>query len=206
MSSLTGKVALVTGAGKGVGHAAALALGQAGARVVIVDVNPDTAQRTADAITQAGGTALVQVADVANKMAVQTMLYTVLDHWERLDVVVNAAHVAPGSAALKMDEWEWNRTLDVNLKGAFLVAQTAARVMKETSGGLILNILRPTGTSPHAAVRAAREGLLGLTAALDEEWASFGVHVETVEGGAEEVVRRCEAGTSGISHANLEAV
>ena len=215
MSSLRGKVALVTGAGKGVGRAAALALGQAGARVVVVDVNPDAAQHTADAITQAGGTALVQVADVANKMAVQTMLYTVLDQWERIDVVVNAAHVAPGSAALKMDEWEWNRTLDVNLKGAFLVAQTAARAMralsdperplsdsrrakgegKKASGGLILNILRPAEASAHAGVRAAREGLLGLTATLQAEWAGFGVRVEVVEAGeraAEEIVRRCE--------------
>ena len=216
MSSLRGKVALVTGAGKGVGRAAALALGQAGARVVVVDVNPDAAQHTADAITQAGGTALVQVADVANKMAVQTMLYTVLDQWERIDVVVNAAHVAPGSAALKMDEWEWNRTLDVNLKGAFLVAQTAARAMRALStsaalsvnsaegkgmgGGLILNILRPAEASAHAGVRAAREGLLGLTATLQAEWAGFGVRVEVVEAGeraAEEIVRRCEARNSG---------
>lgn len=179
--SLNHKIALVTGAAKGVGKEIALALGRAGARVVVVDVNPDGAQATVDAITQAGGTALVQIADVANKMGVQTMLYAVLDAWERIDIVVNAAYVAPHNTALKMDEWEWNRTLDVNLKGAFLVSQTAARAMKETGGGLIVNILRPAGETPHAGVRAARAGLAGLTEACAAEWSGFSVRVEAVE-------------------------
>jgi NAD(P)-dependent dehydrogenase (short-subunit alcohol dehydrogenase family) len=199
MPSLTNQVALVTGAARGTGRAIALALGQAAARVVVVDVNPDGAQQTADAITQAGGAATAQIVDVSNKMAVQTMLYAVIEQWGRIDIVVNAAHVAPGNAALKMDEWEWNRTLDVNLKGAFLISQTAARAMralseaegKETSGGLIINVLRPAGATPHAGVRAARAGLAGLTVALDAEWSGFGVRVATVEGGAEAVVRRC---------------
>ncbi len=156
----------------------ALALGQAGARVAVVDVNPDSAQRTADSIVEAGGVAVAHTADVSNKLAVQTMLYTVLEQWERIDLLVNAAHVAPGSPALKLDEWEWNRVLDVNLKGAFLAAQTAARAMKETGGGLILNVVRPAEASPHAAVRAAAEGQLGLTAALAAEWGAFGVQVE----------------------------
>ena len=196
MPLLYDKVALVTGAGRGTGQAIALALGRAGARIVVVDVNPDSAQRAADAITQSGGLASVQVADVANKMGVQTMLYAVIEQWGRIDILVNAAQVTPSRAALEMDEWEWNRALDVNLKGAFLVAQTVARAMKETGGGLILNILRPAGATPHAAVRAAHEGLLGLTAALAAEWSGFGVRVELVaaeepDRTADEVVERC---------------
>ena len=181
MPDLRDRIALVTRAGRGTGQAIALALGRLNACVVVVDVNPDSAQSTADAIMQAGGTAAVHIADVANKMAVQTMLYIVLDQRERIDIVVNAAHVAPRNIALKMDEWEWNRTLDVNLKGAFLVSQTAARAMKETGGGLILNVLRPAADSPHAGVRAAREGLVGLTAACAAEWSGFGVRVKIVE-------------------------
>jgi len=197
MSTLKNKTAVVTGAGRGVGQAIALALGRAGARVVVVDVNPDAAQRTAAAITAAGGLAAVQTADVSNKMAVQTMLYAVLEQWERIDILVNAAHVTPGSSALKLDEWEWNRVVDVNLKGVFLVSQTAARAMKESGGGIIFNVLRPMETSPHAAVLAAREGLVGLTAALAVEWAEFGVRVELVaamepDETAEEVVRQCD--------------
>jgi len=181
MSYLISEIALVTGAGRGIGQASALALGQAGARVAVVDVNPDSAQRTANSIVGAGGVAVAHTADVSNKLAVQTLLYAVLEQWERIDLLVNAAHVMPDSSALKLDEWEWNRVLDVNLKGPFLVSQTAARAMKETGGGLILNVLRPIEASPHAAVRAAREGLLGLTAALAAEWGAFGVRVEAAE-------------------------
>ncbi len=176
-----GPAALVTGAGRGRGQAIALALGAAGARVAAIDVNPDSAQRTAQAILQAGGQARAAVADVSNKMAVQTMLYDLLEDWERLDLLVNAAHVTPQSSALKLDEWEWNRTLDVNLKGAFLVSQTVARAMQATGGGLILNLLRPAETSAHAGVQAARAGLQGLTRALAQEWGAFNVHVATVE-------------------------
>jgi NAD(P)-dependent dehydrogenase (short-subunit alcohol dehydrogenase family) len=179
--SLEESTALVTGAGRGSGQAIALALGAAGARVAVVDVNPDSAQRAADAITQAGGQARATVADVSNKLAVQTMLYEVLEVWERIDLLVNAAHVTPQSPALKLDEWEWNRTLDVNLKGAFLVSQTVARAMQATGGGLILNVIRPGAASAHAAVNAARAGLVGLTAALAEEWGAYGIAVESLE-------------------------
>jgi NAD(P)-dependent dehydrogenase (short-subunit alcohol dehydrogenase family) len=128
-------------------------------------------------------------------MAVQTLLYGLLEAGERLMLLVNAAHVAPGSAALKMDEWEWNRTLDVNLKGAFLMSQTMARAMKETGGGVILNLLRSDDRGS-AAVRAARAGLEGLTEALRAEWGPLGVQVEALPAGdpaqtAAEVVRRC---------------
>ena len=175
------KFVLVTGAGRGTGRAIALALGAAGARVAAIDVNPDGAARTAEAIVAAGGTALALTADVSNKMAAQTLLYGLLEAGERLEGLVNAAHVAPGGAALTLDEWEWNRVLDVNLKGTFLMAQTAARAMKETGGGLIVNLLRPAGERPHAGVWAARAGLQGLTDAMTAEWSGFGVRVELVE-------------------------
>src|SRR6185295_12457057 len=145
----------------------ARALGAAGARVVCVDVNPDAAQRAADEI---GATAIARQADISNKMAVQTLLYELLEAGERLAVLVNAAHVSPRTPALTLDEWEWNRILDVNLKGAFLMAQTVARAMKETGGGLIVNVARPVEIS-QAAASAARAGLVGLTAALADEWA-----------------------------------
>ncbi len=181
-------LALVTGAGRGLGRAAALALGAAGARVAVIDVNPDAADRTAAEI---GAGATAHVADVSNKMAVQTLLYTWLEANERLELLVNAAHVEPAGTALKMDEWEWNRTMDVNLKGAFVMAQTVARAMKETGGGLILNLLRPNESS-HAAVRAARAGLLGLTEALRAEWAAYRVRVEALEAAGEPVTMGTE--------------
>jgi NAD(P)-dependent dehydrogenase (short-subunit alcohol dehydrogenase family) len=108
-----------------------------------------------------------------------------------------------GSPALRLDEWEWNRVVDVNLKGAFLTSQTIARAMNETGGGVILNVVRPVEASPHAAVRAARGGLVGLTTALAAEWAASGVRVEMLEAAADpqraaaEAVQRCRRyGTS----------
>ena len=188
-------LALVTGAGRGTGRAVALALGAAGACVAAIDVNPDSAERTAADI---GPTATAHTADVSNKMAVQTLLYALLEADERLLLLVNAAHVAPGSSALKLDEWEWNRTVDVNLKGAFLMSQTVARAMKETGGGLIVNLIR-RDDSAHAAVRAARAGLAGLSETLQREWAPLGVRVVALEAGpdpahtAAEVVRHSES-------------
>ena len=182
---MKGRLILVTGAGRGAGQAIALRLGAAGAAVAAIDVNPDGAARTAEAIAQAGGKAQALTADVSNKMAVQTLLYQLLEAGERLGGLVNAANVAPGGAALTLDEWAWNRTLEVNLKGAFLMAQTAARAMKETGGGLIVNVQRPAGEPPNAGVWAARAGLRGLTEALRAEWAALGVRVELVEAGAD---------------------
>ena len=181
MPALSSLTVLVTGAGRGRGRASALALAHAGARVIIVDINPDSVQRTADEITAAGGEAVAHTVDVSNKLAVQTLHYSLLEANEHIGLVINAAHVMPASHALKLDEWEWNRTLDVNLKGAFLVSQTVARAMSETGGGLIFNLVRPASASAHAAVRAAREGLLGLTAVLAEEWSALGVRVQAIE-------------------------
>jgi D-threitol dehydrogenase (NAD+) len=191
---VSGSLAIVTGAGRGTGRAVALALGAAGARVAAVDVNPDSSARTAAEI---GPLAAAHTADVSNKMAVQTLLYALLEAGERLTLLVNAAHVAPGSSALTMDEWEWNRTVDVNLKGAFLMSQTVARAMKETGGGLIVNLIRRDDSS-HVAVRAARAGLGGLTQALQTEWAPLGVRVEALGAGTDpaqtgaEVVQLCQ--------------
>ena len=190
---MTDKLAVVTGAGRGTGKAIALELARRGWRVVVVDINPDAAERVVEEIARAGGAAEAQVVDVSNKLAAQTMLYALLERGERIGLLVNAAWVTPGSSALKLDEWEWNRTLEVNLKGAFLMAQTAARAMRETGGGLILNVVRPVEASSHAAVRAARDGLPGLTAVLAAEWAPLGVRVEAVLSGVEPEVATAEA-------------
>ncbi|MGQ0602562.1 MAG: SDR family NAD(P)-dependent oxidoreductase [Anaerolineales bacterium] len=182
--TLTGKLALVTGAGRGTGRALALELGRAGAMVIAVDINPDAAQRTANAINEAGGRAEAQSVDVSHKMGAQTLIYDVLERYHQIDVLVNAAEITPGASAYKMDEGEWDRTLDVNLKGTFIFSQTVARAMiaaresgpPETGGGLIAIVHRDIAV-PHAAVRAAREGVRGLTVALAAEWKDFGVHV-----------------------------
>lgn len=175
---LTDKVVLVTAAGRDLGLALAQGLGGAGARVVVNDVNPDAAEAAAAGIAAAGGRALARSADVANKLAIQTLHYEILDTWGRVDVLVNTAVIQPAGDVLTLDEWAWNRALDVNLKGAFLCSQTVGRAMKEQGGGLILNLLgQETGTAVHAASQA---GLLGFTRRCAAEFASYSIRVHAL--------------------------
>ena len=117
------KVVLVTGAGRGIGRAIALAFAAEGACAAVNDLNPAGAEATVDLIRRSGGQARTWIADVANKLAIQTMAQEILEAWGRIDVLVNNAGVEPHQPILTMDEWEWDRTLDVNLKGPFLLTQ-----------------------------------------------------------------------------------
>jgi NAD(P)-dependent dehydrogenase (short-subunit alcohol dehydrogenase family) len=129
--NFTDKVALVTGAGRGIGKAIAIAFAQADARVAINDVNPESCAKTADEIIALGGQAMACHADVANKLAVQSMLIDIEDRWGRVDILINNAGVEPHKPIVQLDEWDWNRTIDVNLKGAFLCSQSVGRMMRQ---------------------------------------------------------------------------
>jgi NAD(P)-dependent dehydrogenase (short-subunit alcohol dehydrogenase family) len=124
------------------------------------------------------------VADVANQMAVQTMIQAVLEAWGRLDILVNNAGVEPKATVLAMDEWDWDRTLAVNLKGPFLCSQTAGRAMKELGGGVIINLGsiagRAAGLRDRAAYTASKTGLLGLTRECAREFAAYNIRVNAV--------------------------
>ncbi len=181
---LPDKVALVTGAGRGIGRAIALGLAQAGARVAVNDINPDTAERTAREIRAAGGEALAFAADVANKLAVHTMINGCLERWGRLDILVNNAGVEPKASILSMDEYDWDRTLAVNLKGAFLCSQFAGRAMREQGGGVIVNIASIGGhkipLKDRAAYCASKAGLVGFTRECAREFAAYGIRVNAI--------------------------
>ena len=178
------RVVIITGAGRGIGKAIALAFGRTDARVAVNDINPDSARQTADDIAAAGGTASAHVADIANKMAAQTMIYDVIEAWGRVDVLINNAGVEPTGSILTFDEFDWNRTLDVNLKGAFLCLQTVARAMKEQGGGVIVNIAsiagRAHGLYNRAAYVASKAGMLGLTKEAARELAAHNIRVNAV--------------------------
>jgi NAD(P)-dependent dehydrogenase (short-subunit alcohol dehydrogenase family) len=180
----SGKVALVTGAGRGIGRAIALGLARAGARVAVNDVNPDTAAATAALVAAAGGQARAHVADVGNKMAVQTMIQAVVEEWGRLDILVNNAGVEPTASVLAMDEWDWDKALAVNLKGPFLCSQTAGRVMQEIGGGAIVNIGsiagRAAGLRHRAAYTASKLGLIGFSRECAREFAAYNIRVNVV--------------------------
>ncbi|MBK9748455.1 MAG: SDR family NAD(P)-dependent oxidoreductase [Chloroflexi bacterium] len=118
--SLSGQTALVTGAGEGVGRAAALALARAGAAVLVNDLNPDRADTVAEAITAAGGRAFAWQADVTNRFQVSAMIERARDEFGRIDLLINAAGVYKAGGLDKLDEWEWERILNVNMTGRVL--------------------------------------------------------------------------------------
>jgi 3-oxoacyl-[acyl-carrier protein] reductase len=178
------QVVLVTGAGRGIGKAIALAFARAGARVAVNDINPDSCARTAGEIDVSGGQALACHADVANKLAVQSMLIDIEDRWGRVDILINNAGVEPHQPILQLDEWDWNRTLDVNLKGAFLCAQSVGRMMQQQGGGVIVNVAsiagRAAGLRDRSAYVASKTGLIGFTKECAREFAAYNIRVNAV--------------------------
>ena len=120
MGDLAGKVVLVTGAGRGIGRELAEGFAAQGVTIAANDLTPINLDETVSHIRTGGGTAQAYVADIASKLAVQTMLNEILDVYGRIDVLINAASVEPGEALLEIDEWDWRRAIDLNLTGPFL--------------------------------------------------------------------------------------
>lgn len=182
--NLSDKTAFITGAGQGVGRAIALALGAAGVAVFAVDLNPDSADTTAEAIIASGGQATAWTADVANKLLVGPAIEQMRDVYERIDIVVNAAGVEKPSSLIKLDEWDWRRVVDVNLTGTFFVCQLAGRVMKDEGGGVMVNIASTAGHPQPRAESipyvASKAGVIGFTKACAQEYAPYGIRVNAV--------------------------
>ena len=175
------RVVLVTGAGRGIGRAIATALGGRSAVVCVNDINPDSAAETVRAVEAAGGQGKTYLADVSKKFPVQAMFNEIEDDWGRLDAVVHRARVTPRKPLLEMDEWEWRRTLDVNLTGAFNILQIAGRVMEAAGGGtIVLLVETPDDPTHFGAVEAARRGVLGLAGAVEQELAEVGILLTAV--------------------------
>ena len=184
MNDFQGKVVLVTGAGRGLGRAIARGFAAAGARVAANDLTPDNLDRTVAEIRADGGEAEPFLGDVANRMAVQAMVESVGGTLGAIHVLVNNAGVEPHASLLTFDEWEWDRTLAVNLKGAFLTMQSVGRGMVEQGGGAIVNVAsiagRAHGLKDRAAYVASKMGLIGLTREAARELAAYNIRVKAV--------------------------
>ncbi len=182
--TLKDQVVLVTGAGRGIGKAIALAFAREGAKVAVNDINPDSCEATANEINALGGEAAAFHADVANKLAVQSMLIDLEDRWGRVDVLINNAGVEPHKSIVQLDEWDWNRTIDVNLKGAFICSQSVGRMMIKQGGGAIVNIAsiagRAAGLRDRSAYVASKTGLIGFTKECAREFAAHHIRVNAV--------------------------
>lgn len=184
MSEFTDKVVLVTGAGRGIGAAIAAAFAEQGAVVAANDISPVNLDQTVARIAASGGRVKDYVFDVAKKMTAQSLIEAVLNDWGQIDILVNNAGVEPHASILELDEWDWRRTIDVNLGGPFFMMQTVGRVMREAGGGAIVNIAsiagRAAGLKDRAAYVASKMGLIGLTREAARELAAYKIRVNAV--------------------------
>ena len=190
---LAGKVALITGGARNIGRAISLALGAAGA-VVVVNANSsrDEAEQTVATIRAAGGRAALHLADVTDAKAVAAMVAAAVGEFGRLDILVNNAAIRAETPFAEMKLDEWRRVLSTVLDGAFLCAQACLPHIVGAGGGSIVNIgglSAHTGAQGRAHVVAAKAGLVGLTRALAHELAPNGITVNCVVPGTIETLR-----------------
>lgn len=186
---LAGQVAVVTGAGRGIGHAIALRLAADGARLAVVSRTEANARRTADEINArhpASGPALAYAADVANSDEVLATGAKIQAELERVDILVNNAGVTRDGLSMRMSVADWDTVLDTNLKGAFFFIQAFQRGMLRARKGRIINISSVSGLAGNAGqsnYAASKAGLIGLTKSLARELASRGITVNSVAPG-----------------------
>jgi 3-oxoacyl-[acyl-carrier protein] reductase len=177
-------VVLISGAGRGLGRALAVAFAAQGARVAANDLTPINLDRTIELIQSSGGAVRPYLADISKDLPAQVLVDQIIEDWGRIDILINNAGVQPHSSLLDMDGWDWQRTLDVNLSGPFYLMQSVGRTMREQGGGIIINIaaadtpvLMANGRS---AFFASKMGLVGLSRAAGAELLSYNIRVNTI--------------------------
>jgi len=180
---LEGKVAIITGAAGGIGKGIVLRLAEEGADIVLVDLDREAAQNVAAKVEALGRRALVACTDVSRPESVAEMVSRTLDWGGRIDILVNNAGVELIRPIFEITEADWNKTMDVNLKGAWLCSQAVAKVMAEAKKGKIINIgsimsEMPAPGEPHYA--ASKGGVLMLTKAMALDLAPYNINVNAI--------------------------
>src|SRR4030095_13992352 len=180
---LANKVALVTGAGAGIGRATVMLFAQEGARVVAQDVNADTAQETVQLIKQAGGEAVSMGGDVTSSAEAETIVKKAMDTYGRLDVLFNNAGIWRGGTILDISEEDWDRTMSVNVKGIYLVSRYAVQQMMRQESGSIINAASEAalrGSPMSAAYHASKGAVLLLTKCMAVDFGRYGIRVNCI--------------------------
>ena len=178
-----GKVAVVTGAGLGIGQAAAAAFAQQGARVAIVDRNPEIGERAAQALQTEGLRGLFVLADVSSETDVNHMVEQVVAEWGRLDILVNNAGIYIQGDVTETALADWDRILAVNLTGAYLCTRYAVPAMLKNDGGVVVNVASEAGLvgiKGQVAYNVSKAGMIALTKSCAVDLADRGIRVNAV--------------------------
>jgi len=189
MLELKEKVAIITGARRGMGRTHALALAKAGAKVVVADISQEDCQKVVKEIEKGGGEGLAVKCDVTKKEDIDNMVKAAVEKWGKVDILVNNAGICQFKPFLELTEEEWDRTININLKGYFLCAQACAKEMAKQKAGVIVNIasvaMGQVGVGIPALVHycASKGGIVAMTEALALELAPFNIRVNAISPG-----------------------
>jgi 3-oxoacyl-[acyl-carrier protein] reductase len=185
MGRLDGRVAFVTGAGRGIGAATALRLAEEGARLALADLDKEGCAQVAAEIEKAGSHALALLCDVSSADAVQQAVDETAKQFGRLDILVNNAGITRDNLLHKMSEAEWDAVMNVHLKGAFLCARAAQKYMVENRYGRIISLSSTSalGNRGQANYSSAKAGLQGFTRTLAVELGPFGITANAIAPG-----------------------
>jgi NAD(P)-dependent dehydrogenase (short-subunit alcohol dehydrogenase family) len=186
--ALQGATALVTGGAQGIGRGYAFALGEAGAKVAIVDINRETAESTVRELEAEGIEAMALACDVTDPDQVAATVRHIVEAWGKLTIGVNNAGMGIWSDAMTMPYGQWRKMMALNLDGIFLCAREEAKYMKEAGYGKIVNTASMSAhivNTPQnqVAYNASKAGVLHLTRSLAAEWAPFGIRVNSISPG-----------------------
>jgi len=186
MGAIDKKIAIVTGGGGGIGSAVVRRFAREGAKLAVVDIDPEAAKATASELTAQGSDAIPVVADVTKRPSVQKMMQNVLDRWSRIDILVNVAGGAERKPVVEMTVADWDYVVDMNLKSAFLCSQAALPAMLKQKYGKIVNISSIygfTGNATRSSYAAAKAGVAAFTKSLALEVVDDGINVNAVAPG-----------------------
>ncbi len=187
---LKGKIAVITGARRGMGKADALLFAKNGAKVVVADISQDECELVVDEIKKNGGDGLAVKCDVTNEKEIEEMVKKTVEKFGKVDILVNNAGICEFKPFLELTEEEWNKTLDINLKGYFLCAQAVAKEMVKQKSGAIVNIASVVmgqigmGMAGLAHYSASKGGIAALTKTLALEFAPYNIRVNAIAPGA----------------------